>query len=99
MRLINVNTFEQRDRFENNKTPPYAILSHRWGEHEVSYQAYMDALQADLSDKLSDSGTGQNAGSPRSLALAQARKAPLEWLWVDTCCIDKFDNNEFQQSD
>ena len=99
MRLINVDTFKQQDRFEHNRNPPYAILSHRWGEHEVSYQAYMDTSQTDLHRRLSIPGTGQNAGfSKIAGACAQAREAGLEWLWVDTCCIDKFNNTELSRS-
>lgn len=37
MRLLNVETRQLQEFFED-RTPSYAILSHTWGEDEVSYQ-------------------------------------------------------------
>ena len=39
MRLINIETLELEEYFEK-RIPPYFILSHRWGEKEVSYKDY-----------------------------------------------------------
>jgi len=39
MRLINVHTLGMEEFFDN-KIPPYAILSHCWGENEVSYKDF-----------------------------------------------------------
>jgi hypothetical protein len=36
MRLLKLWTLELKE-FYDAQIPPYAILSHRWGEHEVSY--------------------------------------------------------------
>lgn len=99
MRLINVDTFKQQDRFEHNKIPPYAILSHRWGDDEVLYQAYINTSQTDLHDRLSSPGTGRDAGfSKIAGACVQTKKANLKWLWIDTCCIDKPNSTELSRS-
>jgi hypothetical protein len=37
MRLLNTTTL-QLDEFFGTNVPPYAILSHRWGNSEVSFQ-------------------------------------------------------------
>ena len=41
MRLLNAQTFTF-DNFPENRLPPYGILSHTWGDSEVSYQAFHD---------------------------------------------------------
>jgi len=38
MRLLNVHTFKLHE-FIGKNIPPYAILSHRWEEEEVTFQA------------------------------------------------------------
>jgi hypothetical protein len=38
MRLLNVETFKLESYDKTWKTPPYLILSHRWGEDEVLYE-------------------------------------------------------------
>ncbi|KAK0649253.1 hypothetical protein B0T16DRAFT_409711 [Cercophora newfieldiana] len=37
MRLINIDTLEMKEFFEHN-TPRYAVLSHTWGDEEISFQ-------------------------------------------------------------
>ncbi|KAK3174150.1 hypothetical protein OEA41_001394 [Lepraria neglecta] len=99
MRLIDVNTFKQQDQFGHNQTPPYAILSHRWGKHEVSYQNFTDTPKDDFHDGLLREAIDKNAGASKiAHACAQARKAGLEWIWIDTCCIDKTNSTELSRS-
>ncbi|KAK4556715.1 hypothetical protein LTR86_006286 [Recurvomyces mirabilis] len=47
MRLLNTTTGELKD-FTN--APPYAILSHRWGDDEISYDDYCKVLEANTED-------------------------------------------------
>ena len=99
MRLIDVNTFKQQEQFGHNQTPPYAILSHRWGKHEVSYQNFTDTPKDDFHDELLRETIDKNAGASKiAHACAQARKAGLEWIWIDTCCIDKTNSTELSRS-
>ena len=37
MRLINTSTLEFEEFF-NRPSPPYVILSHRWGSDEITFQ-------------------------------------------------------------
>lgn len=88
MRLINVHTFKQADRFKDNRIPPYAILSHRWGESEISYQDFLNATEDTL-----------NTGFAKvAHACDQAKKTGLDWIWIDTCCIDKTSSTELSKS-
>ena len=99
MRLINTHTFEQKDRFQDNRTPPYAILSHRWGEHEISYQDFLNTPKTSFDSSSAHLSTDQNSGASKiAHACAQAKGAGLEWIWIDTCCIDKTSSAELGKS-
>lgn len=99
MRLINTRTFEQKDRFKDNGTPPYAILSHRWGEHELTYQDFLNTSKAAFNSPPTNLGTDKNSGASKiAHACAQAKQAGLEWIWIDTCCIDKSSSAELTKS-
>ena len=63
--------------FESDR-PKYAILSHRWGAEEATFED----LQKGLGIKKAGYGKIQFCGE-------QARRDDLEYFWVDTCCIDK----------
>ena len=69
----------------NSEIPPYAILSHTWGDEEVLFN--------DLSD-----GTAKNKSGYAKIQFcgAQAERDGLRFFWVDTCCIDKSDSAELQ---
>jgi hypothetical protein len=77
MRLLHSATL-QLCSFENElKAPPYAILSHTWGEDEVSFED-LDGQQL-LEDR-------KPQGAHKILACAnQTKKDGLEYLWIDTC--------------
>ncbi|EPE36432.1 P-loop containing nucleoside triphosphate hydrolase [Glarea lozoyensis ATCC 20868] len=69
--------------------PPYAILSHTWGDddQEITYKEVMD-------------GSGKSKAGYRKIQFCgeQARRDSLEYIWVDTCCINKGDPVELQKS-
>ncbi|KAI9784312.1 MAG: hypothetical protein M1839_002373 [Geoglossum umbratile] len=72
-----------------SKIPEYAILSHTWGEdkEEVTYR---DLIY----------GTGKNKVGYEKIRFCgeQARRDGLHYFWVDTCCIDKSNNNELAEA-
>ncbi|RYO95181.1 hypothetical protein DL764_007729 [Monosporascus ibericus] len=80
MRLINVKSFKLEE-FLDYKTPPYAILSHTWGD-DCEELTFRDVEEGKF-DKLSV-GWVKFRGSCR-----QAEKDGLGYVWIDTCCIDK----------
>ncbi|ETS88205.1 hypothetical protein PFICI_02033 [Pestalotiopsis fici W106-1] len=82
MRLMNART-GQLETFLAN-IPPYAILSHTWGDHEVTF-ADLHGAQHPASDKIANTCR---------LALEQN----LCYVWIDTCCIDKSSSAELTES-
>jgi hypothetical protein len=86
MRLINTTTFELKDF--GAAAPLYAILSHTWGEEEVTFQD-----MADLD------GARQKKGFAKiEQCCRRARRDSLSWAWVDTCCIDKTSSAELSET-
>jgi tetratricopeptide (TPR) repeat protein len=73
--------------FSNDKVPPYAILSHTWGDEEVTFK--------DLTD-----GTGRKKLAYHKIVFCvnQAWQDGFRYSWVDTCCIDKSSSAELQTS-
>ncbi|QPC63031.1 hypothetical protein HYE67_005262 [Fusarium culmorum] len=87
MRLINVDTLEMQEFFEPT-IPPYAILSHRWGadNEEVSF--------SDITD-----GLTRKAGMAKLKGCCkQAKKDKLDYVWIDTCCINKESSKELDEA-
>ncbi|KAH7125907.1 heterokaryon incompatibility protein-domain-containing protein [Dactylonectria macrodidyma] len=86
MRLINTYSLKL-ESFFGHVAPPYAILSHTWGEDECTFD-YMRR------------GSDPNLKNPAMGVLKilntcrQARRAGLHYAWVDTCCIDKSNSTE-----
>lgn len=86
MRLINAKTLELDD-FSQSQVPPYAILSHTWGEDEVANQ------------DMSLPGRSSKRGYAKIVQTCRlARSHDLEHIWVDTCCIDKSSSAELTES-
>ncbi|KAK0705854.1 hypothetical protein B0T26DRAFT_679638 [Lasiosphaeria miniovina] len=70
-----------------DKIPPYAILSHTWGNEEVLFSDLMN-------------GTGKNKAGYAKIQFCgdQASRDGLKFFWVDTCCIDKSSSAELQEA-
>ncbi|KAF5268192.1 hypothetical protein FOXYS1_914 [Fusarium oxysporum] len=87
MRLINTKTLELHEFFSEN-VPPYAILSHAWGAEEVTFQDWQNRQLA---------ASKQGFFKIKS-ACYQSLNQNLEWLWVDTNCIDKTSSAELTEA-
>ncbi|KAJ9161518.1 hypothetical protein NKR19_g2191 [Coniochaeta hoffmannii] len=85
MRLLNVQTHRLEEFFDES-IPPYAILSHTWGADELLYSHICQA--------------GYHPGSSAKVdgCLAQAARDGLEYVWIDTCCIDKTSSAELSEA-
>ncbi|KAM6516416.1 hypothetical protein FALCPG4_014599 [Fusarium falciforme] len=87
MRLINAHTLLLHE-FHGENTPPYAILSHTWGDQEVTFQDWKDQGTA-----------AEKSGFTKvRCACQQALNQGLEWMWIDTNCIDKTSSAELTEA-
>ena len=92
MRLLNADTLAPREFFGND-IPEYAILSHTWGlaEEEVNCK---DICALPISDAVRVKKGFQKI----EYTASQAKRDNLEWVWVDTCCIDKTSSAELTEA-
>lgn len=86
MRLLNASTLEIVD-FPPHKIPPYAILSHTWKGDEVT-----------LDDFPYDPAKERPAWGNVRDACERTRKDGLEYIWIDSCCVNKTSPLEVNES-
>jgi UDP-2,3-diacylglucosamine pyrophosphatase LpxH len=96
MRLLHVDYSESRERdlklvltdFSGKEIPDYAILSHRWGDEEVLFE-----------DVRNNSYKAKEKGYQKiKFCAKQAKQDKLQYFWIDTCCIDKWNLDELSKS-
>lgn len=91
MRLLNATTFELRDFRQRASCPQYAILSHRWFQEEITFNSFS---ASDLRDEcLRTPQLDKIRGTCRI-----ANEEKLEWVWIDSCCINKDSSEELNRS-
>jgi hypothetical protein len=92
MRLLNTTTLRveqaKRDVVAHEQPPfGYAILSHTWGEDEVIFQDMQAEVPKD---------------NPRFTKIVKscelAKQDGYEYIWIDTCCIDKSSSAELSEA-
>ena len=86
MRLIATSTLTLVEYVGSN-VPPYGILSHTWEDEEVTYQ---DLLSGFASDK--------KGYAKIEMVCKKAANDGMEYVWVDTCCIDKTSSAELSEA-
>ncbi|KAI1212585.1 HET-domain-containing protein [Annulohypoxylon truncatum] len=96
MRLLNTQTKELR-WFGEDKRPPYAILSHKWGADEITLQEFALTTECGV-ESTSHPSTSKTGYRKIEGCCDQARRNGLEWAWVDTCCIDKTSSTELSEA-
>jgi tetratricopeptide (TPR) repeat protein len=86
MRLLHYNALGRLvlTDFRGKTIPPYAILSHRWSDSEI------------LIEDISNDTYKEKEEGYRKLQFCAERAAQdeLQYSWIDTCCIDRWNNNE-----
>ncbi|KAF2186621.1 HET-domain-containing protein [Zopfia rhizophila CBS 207.26] len=90
MRLINTQTLEVELFASGSMVPAYAILSHTWGNDEVTLQ---DLASVDRSLYRAKIGYQKVEATCH-----QARNQGLQYAWIDTCCIDKTSSAELAEA-
>ncbi|KAK4893397.1 hypothetical protein LTR27_008293 [Elasticomyces elasticus] len=88
MRLINTRTLQLEDFFAQPNKPEYVIISHRWGADEVSYKDYVKGRY-----EPTQAGYQKIAG-----CCDFARRWDWDYVWIDTCCIDKRSSAELSEA-
>ncbi|KAF2676780.1 HET-domain-containing protein [Lentithecium fluviatile CBS 122367] len=89
MRLLHFNSSGRLSStdFSQKTIPPYAILSHTWGDAEFLFE-----------DMVNNAGKSK-AGYKKILFCGeQAARDQLQYFWVDTCCIDKWNLRELSKA-
>ncbi|KAL7907009.1 heterokaryon incompatibility domain-containing protein [Trichoderma velutinum] len=88
MRLLCAKT-QKLTEFIGDTIPPYAILSHTWEAEEITFQDITDGHSYRESKK----------GWAKVIKCCQqAIKDEFEFVWIDTCCIDKSSSAELQEA-
>ena len=86
MRLLNSSNC-QLQSFNPDEIPRYAILSHNWRKHEVSF---------------ADMEKGGAEGKAEYDKIQKSCQQPVAqdcgYIWIDTCCIDKSSSAELSES-
>ncbi|OJI81192.1 hypothetical protein ASPTUDRAFT_58499 [Aspergillus tubingensis CBS 134.48] len=91
MRLLDTCLSDTGDfviqEFFDYELPPYAILSHTWGNEEVTYQE-INAVSAK-----------EKSGYKKIIQCCSvARAYGYKYVWIDTCCIDKTSSAELSEA-
>ncbi|OTA58900.1 HET-domain-containing protein [Hypoxylon sp. EC38] len=88
MRLLHAKT-KKLSEFIEADAPPYAILSHTWGPSEVTFDDIQSAMPL---------YKFKEGWKKIKWCCRQALQDDLEYVWVDTCCIDKSSSAELQEA-
>ncbi|KAN0091778.1 HET domain containing protein [Hyaloscypha variabilis] len=72
-----------------DNVPPYAILSHTWGN---------DDEEPTIQDLMQDGGKNKAGYRKILFCEEQAARDGLQFVWVDTCCIDKSNSTELAEA-
>lgn len=106
MWLLDTSTLALQS-FMGDDVPPYAILSHTWGNQELSLQEIL-SLQNTSNETLDFRGAQaqklvlaikDRAGYLKiERCCAQAVRDGYKYAWIDTCCIDKTNSSELSEA-
>ncbi|KAI6002255.1 heterokaryon incompatibility protein-domain-containing protein [Pisolithus orientalis] len=73
----------------------YAILSHRW-KTEVTYEEMTGLIRMNSRKRVD---VRERDGYQKIIkSCEQAKKDGYEWLWIDTCCIDRRSSAELSEA-
>ncbi|KAF2436630.1 HET-domain-containing protein [Tothia fuscella] len=88
MRLLNVRTLQISTFYNQQTRPAYAIFSHMWGEEEVTF------------DDIKNLGRARALKGFRKIEFCcrTAEERGLDWVWIDTCSIDKSSSAELSEA-
>jgi Heterokaryon incompatibility protein (HET) len=85
MRLLHTSELRLQ-HFDEDELPQYAILSHTWEDEELSFQ------------QTSSGNFSHCPGFTKVKRSCDTIKDDYEWIWIDTCCINKESSAELTQA-
>ncbi|KAI4182785.1 MAG: hypothetical protein LQ346_006488 [Caloplaca aetnensis] len=101
MRLLHTETLEFQEFFDS-QTPRYAILSHRWTGDEVSFEEFhrYKERSGPIFSKIQKRYRKRNNPSFSKIQKCCnfARNDGYQWVWIDSCCIDKRSSAELTEA-
>jgi hypothetical protein len=110
-RLINTADLSFETRYAHltpieRDYPRYAILSHRWGEDEITYQEFMYFTSSEYGKQPSiakmlgfDDRKREGPGFQKVMnAVNKAVELGFRWLWCDCVCINKDSSAELSEA-
>ncbi|KAI4256613.1 MAG: hypothetical protein L6R42_006114 [Xanthoria sp. 1 TBL-2021] len=86
MRLLNTGSLDFAEFFDSD-IPKYAILSHCWGAREIGFK--------EVRKRTAPAGP---ALRKIERCCRQAASDGWQWVWIDTCCIDKRSSAELSEA-
>jgi hypothetical protein len=86
MRLLTTSTFKFQEFF-GDQIPHYAILSHTRGNEEISFEN-MQSIRRQ----------GKAGFTKIKDCCARAARDGWDYVWIDTCCIDKTSSAELSEA-
>jgi ankyrin repeat protein len=95
MRLLRTDRLEIEE-FGFGQIPEYAILSHRWGEYELTLQDIQNCIWA--KEGFSNESAKIEAFRKVQQCCLKAQSDSFRYVWVDSCCIDKTSSSELSEA-
>lgn len=91
MRLLNVYTLQFAE-FHGPDKPIYYVTSHRWTDDEMTYKDFLKGRKKD------SKGYKKIEGFCTYVRGLNEKVRRIDWIWIDTCCIDKSSSAEITES-
>ncbi|KAI0514706.1 heterokaryon incompatibility protein-domain-containing protein [Xylaria bambusicola] len=90
MRLLNAHTRQIHEFISSYDVEDFAIVSHTWGKEEISLQDWQNLSPAELELR--------EGYAKICHCCQQAIEDGYDWVWLDTCCIDKTSSSELSEA-
>lgn len=87
MHLLDTTTLRLSEYIGEN-LPRYAILSHTWEKEEITFQDVSDLTKA----------SAKAGWAKVTWSAAVAKSLGYQYIWIDTCCIDKRSSAELTEA-
>lgn len=92
MRLLHTKDLVFKD-FIGQNIPPYAIISHRWSDEEITYSEFLNDRLKLLNGQCKGYGWSKIA-----MGCTIAHQDGYDWMWIDTICINKTSSAELSEA-